>query len=123
MANVRDKEEFVARKMTPIEYDNQGNKIIRCEKCGQYIKCVGTTDNFYSSHDLYICDTCNVGYKAKIFTGLGGNHYIGIEPALIDDINIIVNSGKIMEKYRKQTREELAKLQIKRGRPRKNATK
>ena len=26
MANVRDKEEFVARKMTPIEYDNQGNK-------------------------------------------------------------------------------------------------
>lgn len=120
MNDIRVKEMFVSDKMIPIQYDSEGNKIIKCEKCGSILKCLCTTDNFYSSHDLYICDNCNIGYKAKIFTGLGGNHYLAIEPTLISDINIIVNSKKTMEKYRQKTREEIARNTVKRGRPRKN---
>lgn len=120
MNMIQAREMFVNDKMIPIQRDLDGKSIIKCEKCGTILTCVGTTDNFYSSHDLFICNKCNIGYKAKIFTGLGGNHYLGIEPTLIEDINIIVNSNKIMEKYRKKTREELAKSKIKRGRPRKN---
>ena len=115
----RMKEFFVNNKI-PMRYNSNGKKIINCEKCGAELECLATTDNFYSSHDLFICRDCNIGYKAKIFTSLGGDQYLNIEPTLISDIEIIINSGSIMEKYRKKTREEIARTQVRRGRPAKN---
>ena len=116
----KEKELFTNNKI-PIKYDNEGNKIIQCDYCGSILKCLGTTDNFYSSHDLYICTKCNKGYKAEIFTSLTTEQYISIEPTLISDINIIINAKNTMAKYREKTREEIARNTVKQGRPSKKA--
>ena len=115
----RGKEQFVSSRRIPMRYNNDGVKIINCEKCNSELPCLGTIDNFYSSHDLYICRICSKGYKAKIFTGLTADQYISIEPALINDIEIIINSKVRLEKFRKKTREEIEAQTPKRGRPRK----
>ena len=99
----------------PIRFDEDGTKIITCDKCGKNLRNLGTVDTFYSSFDMFICEDCNIGYKASILTGMASDFYILVEPTSIDDIRTIIDNRIKLEKYKIKTREELA-AKGKRGR-------
>ena len=92
----------------PIRFAEDGTKIITCEKCGKELKCLGLIDNFYSSFDMYICEDCNQGYKASILTGMASDFYISVQPTDVNDIRIILNNRIRLEKFKQQTKAELA---------------
>ena len=81
-----------------------GKRAIICDCCNQPVYCLGTVDNLYHSYDFYICDNCNIGYKAELFTAFNTDYYLSIEKTNVNDINTIIEVRTRINKFKKAKR-------------------